>query len=283
MTISPAPETAAAALPAVPLTLEGASMLHQMMKVKWSAWKALDAAQRTEILNEAIPVLERMEQNPLAGAQSAYFSQLGHKGDLIFVHFRHSLDDLNQAELELNRLRLWDFLEQTHSYLSVVELGLYESTGKTYASLAAQGLQPYTPAWKAGIEEVLTRQREAMNPRLYPAVPPHKYVCFYPMDRRRGESKNWYMLTLPERARQTHEHGVIGRRYAGEVKQIISTSVGFDDWEWGVDLFSDDPLTFKKLIYEMRFDEVSALYAMFGTFNVGIRTKAADFAKLLAI
>ena len=281
--ISPAPETAATALPAVPLTLEGASMLHQMMKVKWSAWKALEAAQRTEILNEAIPVLERMEQNPLAGAQSAYFSQLGHKGDLIFVHFRHSLDELNQAELELNRLRLGDFLEQTHSYLSVVELGLYESTGKTYASLAAQGLQPHTPAWKAGIEEVLTRQREAMNPRLYPAMPAHKYVCFYPMDRRRGESKNWYMLTLPERARQTHEHGVIGRRYAGEVKQIISTSVGFDDWEWGVDLFSDDPLTFKKLIYEMRFDEVSALYAMFGTFNVGIRTKAGDVAKLLAI
>ena len=283
ITIGAAPETAAAALPAVPLTMEGSSMLHQMMKVKWTAWKALSGVQRAEILEESIPVLERMEQNPKAGGQSAFFSQLGHKGDLILVHFRHSLDELNQAELELNRLRLSDFLEQTSSYLSVVELGLYESTGKTYAALAAQGLQPHTPAWKAGIEEVLVRQREAMHPRLYPAMPPHKYVCFYPMDRRRGESTNWYMLPLAERARQTHEHGVIGRRYAGEVKQIISTSVGFDDWEWGVDLFSDDPLTFKKLIYEMRFDQVSALYAMFGSFHVGIRTKAVDLGRLLAI
>ena len=74
---------------------------------------------------------------------------------------------------------------------------------------------------------------------------------------------------------------LIGRRYAGEVKQIISGSIGFDDWEWGVDLFADDPLVFKKLIYEMRFDEVSAVYALFGSFYVGIRTRAEDLSKLL--
>ena len=62
---------------------------------------------------------------------------------------------------------------------------------------------------------------------------------------------------------------MVGRRYAGTVQQIITGSIGFDDWEWGVDLFADDPLVFKKLIYEMRFDEVSAVYALFGTFYVG--------------
>jgi chlorite dismutase len=101
------------------------------------------------------------------------------------------------------------------------------------------------------------------------------------MDRRRGELKNWYQLPMAERARQMHEHGLVGRRYAGEVKQIITGSIGFDDWEWGVDLFADDPLVFKKLIYEMRFDEVSAMYALFGSFFIGLRCKSSDLGKLL--
>ena len=78
-----------------------------------------------------------------------------------------------------------------------------------------------------------------------------------------------------------HDHGMIGRRYAGEVKQIISASIGFDDWEWGVDLYADDPLVFKKLIYEMRFDPVSAMYALFGTFYVGLRVQPGELAGLL--
>jgi chlorite dismutase len=86
---------------------------------------------------------------------------------------------------------------------------------------------------------------------------------------------------MAERQRQMHEHGLIGRRYAGEVKQIISGSIGFDDWEWGVDLFAEDPLVFKKLIYEMRFDEVSAVYALFGAFYVGLRVAAGELGKVL--
>ncbi|HKC70017.1 MAG TPA: chlorite dismutase family protein, partial [Terriglobales bacterium] len=86
---------------------------------------------------------------------------------------------------------------------------------------------------------------------------------------------------IEERQRQMREHGMVGRRYAGEVKQIITGSIGFDDWEWGVDLFADDPLVFKKLIYEMRFDEVSAVYASFGHFYVGVRCPAAQLSRLL--
>ena len=102
------------------------------------------------------------------------------------------------------------------------------------------------------------------------------------MDRRRGEARNWYTLPIEERARQMNEHGLVGRRYAGEVRQIITGSIGFDDWEWGVDLFADDPLVFKKLIYEMRFDEVSAVYALFGQFYLGVRVPAAELGDLLS-
>ncbi len=101
------------------------------------------------------------------------------------------------------------------------------------------------------------------------------------MDRRRGETANWYTEPMAERQRMMHEHGMVGRRYAGEVRQIITGSIGFDDWEWGVDLFADDPLVFKKLIYEMRFDQVSAVYALFGTFYVGLRVEAEKLAEAL--
>ena len=122
-----------------------------------------------------------------------------------------------------------------------------------------------------------------MKVRLWPDIPEARYICFYPMDRRRGEQKNWYQESMTDRAQMMHEHGMIGRRYAGEVRQIISGSIGFDDWEWGVDLFAEDPLVFKKLIYEMRFDEVSAVYALFGTFYVGLRLRAPELSALLGI
>jgi peroxiredoxin len=118
-----------------------------------------------------------------------------------------------------------------------------------------------------------------MATRLWPRIPARRYLCFYPMNKRRAGADNWYRLPIDERRRLMHEHGMIGRRYAGQVTQIISGSVGFDDWEWGVDLFADDPLVFKKLVYEMRFDESSARYAEFGPFIVAIRLGADDLQR----
>jgi peroxiredoxin len=272
-------ETAAGELPPVPLTIEGASVLHQMFRVRWPAWNALDDGPRKHILDEAVPVLQEMERG--ANGESAIFSLLGHKGDLMIMHFRHSFDELNVAELKIARTRLFDYLEQTSSYVSVVELGLYKSTVAVYQSLRESNVAPFSDEWNAAIEETVQRQREAMRPRLYPSIPPNRYVSFYPMDRRRGEGKNWYRLALTERQRQMEDHGNIGQRYAGKVKQIITGSIGFDDWEWGVDLFADDPVIFKKLIYEMRFDEVSAVYSDFGTFYLGVRCPAAELRRLL--
>ena len=273
------PQTASAEIPAMPLTIEGYSVLHQMMRFRWSAWRLLRAAHKKAIVDEAAKLLSKMEQS--TSGQSALYSLIGHKGDLMFVHFRPSFDELNRAEMQLSGLRLSDYLEPATSYLSVIELGLYESSIKTYRELTEQGIEPHSEEWKRAVNETLARQREAMRPRLFPEIPKSRYISFYPMDRRRGEDKNWYTLPIEERARQMNEHGLVGRRYAGEVRQIITGSIGLDDWEWGVDLFADDPLVFKKLIYEMRFDEVSAVYAQFGHFYVGVRCSWCSLGKLL--
>jgi chlorite dismutase len=262
--------------------MEGSSVLHQMMRIRRPAWRALGAEERTDVLAQAVQVFEGMER-PSDGHQSAVYSMLGHKADLMFVHFRRCFDALLAAQDEVARLRLSDFLEPATSYLSVVELGLYESTAKVYQSLAARGVAPHSDEWNTEVESTLARQRQAMAGRLWPEIPDSPYICFYPMDRKRGEAVNWYREPMNVRQRLMHEHGMVGRRYAGEVRQIITGSIGFDDWEWGVDLFAADPLVFKKLIYEMRFDEVSAAYALFGSFYVGRRIAAADLSGLLEV
>jgi len=256
--------------PAVPLTLEGSSMLHQFFHFDWKSWRALSPADQHRIATNAVAKLQALSQDTGKGAQTALYSLLGHKGDLMLIHTRDSFQALNQIELTLAQTEFYDFLTQTHSYVSVVELGLYESTAKTYSALAARDIVPHSPEWNAGIKETLDRQAAAMATRIYPAIPEAKYACFYPMDRKRGEQVNWYLEPMADRQHMMHLHGLIGRRYADEVRQIISGSIGLDDWEWGVDLFANDPVVFKRLIYEMRFDEVSAKYALFGSFYVGL-------------
>lgn len=266
-------------IPAVPLTLEGSFILHQMFRVRWPVWKAATSVEQKRAIEEATALLEEMEKG--GEEQSALFSMLGHKGDLMLLHFRRTLEGLNSVELRVANLTLAEFLEQTTSYVSVVELGLYEVSVRLYTALKEKGMQPGTPEWNQAVEDVLAKQRNASISRLRPEVPPQRYACFYPMNKMRGEEKNWYMAPITERQRMMREHGVIGRKYGGQVTQIISGSIGFDDWEWGVDLFADDPLVFKKLVYEMRFDEASALYGQFGAFYVGLRFPAAGLGALM--
>lgn len=273
------PEAQHEAIPPVPLTLEGWSILHQMFRLRWSAWKTLSASAQKEVATEATTALAEMERGE--AGQSGWFSVLGHKGDLLVLHFRRTLDALNEAELRLANLRLAEFLEPTTSYLSVVELGLYEASVRFYTTLKEKGLQLYTPEWDQAVAAEISRLRQVMAARLWPEIPPRRYLCFYPMDKKRGEVKNWYQVPIADRQKMMSEHGLIGRRYAGQVTQIISGSVGFDDWEWGVDLFADDPMVFKKLVYEMRFDEASAAYGLFGTFYVGLQFPPAELPSLL--
>jgi hydrogen peroxide-dependent heme synthase len=266
-------------LPATPLTLDGSYLLHQMFRVRWPAWKALGHTEQKHILDRAATLFSGLEANKQAA--TGLFSMIGHKGDLMVVHFRKSLDDVNDAELAIANSELNEFLEPTTSYLSVVELGLYEGSVKLYSELTTKGLKPGTADWNREVEAELSKQREASAARLWPEIPARRYLCFYPMNKHRGEAKNWYSEPISERQRMMRDHGMIGRHYAGRVTQIISGSIGFDDWEWGVDLFADDPLVFKRLVYEMRFDEASAVYGLFGSFFIGLRFPVKQLETLL--
>jgi hydrogen peroxide-dependent heme synthase len=264
--------------PLVPETLEGWSVLHQMFRLRWSALRRLDDAARREAARSAAAAL-CVEEG--AGA-SALVQLLGHKGDLMLVHFRRRFEDLSAVELRLAQTPLFDLLEPTTSYVSIVELGLYEMTAKIHEQLGRQGLPQGSAEYDAAFDQEMEIQRTRVSSRLFVDVPRRRHVCFYPMNKRRGETKNWYLETFDARAAMMREHGMIGRSYAGQVTQIISGSIGFDDWEWGVDLFADDPLVFKKLIFEMRFDKASAEYAEFGPFYVGLQFDAGELATLLS-
>jgi chlorite dismutase len=265
--------------PRVPETLEGWSLLHQMFRLRWPEWQALPPRERQARAEEATGALAAMSRGE--DGPTALVSLLGHKGDLMVLHFRRGFEQLQAAQLAMARLGLASVLEPTTSYVSVVELGLYEMTALLHARLRERGLPPGSPEFESAFDAEMEEQRKRVVGRLFLEVPPRRYVCFYPMNKRRGEQRNWYAESVEDRGRMMRDHGVIGRHYAGAVTQIISGSIGFDDWEWGVDLFADDALVFKKLIYEMRFDEASARYAEFGPFYTGLQFSPQELPKFL--
>src|SRR5690606_16983191 len=165
-----------AEMPAAPLTLDGSAILHQMFRVRWAAWRALTVERRREIVAEASKTLAAMEQHPEGG--SAIFAELGHKGDLLLVHFRKSFEGISQAELAIAGLDLREYLEPSSSYVSTVELGLYASSIQLYQQLLDDGVEPGSEDWVKAEQEKLAEQGQAMGARLFPRVPPHKYVCF---------------------------------------------------------------------------------------------------------
>jgi chlorite dismutase len=262
-----------------PNTLEGFAILHQFFHLSRREWAKCSKDAHAQILAEAASIFSAMVERE--DGQSVLFSELGHKGDLLIIHFRRTFEELGETERDLASTALSEFLEQSASYLSVIEIGLYESTVKLHADLTARGIAPDSSQWREAVAADISSQRSRLASRLWPMIPQRRYLCFYPMNKKRSGADNWYTLPLEERQRLMHDHGMIGRRYAGQVNQIISGSIGFDDWEWGVDLFADDPLVFKKLVYEMRFDESSARYAEFGPFHFGIRLAPSELGRLM--
>jgi chlorite dismutase len=266
--------------PFVPETLEGWSVLHLLYRFDWSRLNACPTSERNDMAAEAAAALQRTAATESEGA-TGFVQILGHKADLMLILFRRTFDDLGRAELALARTRLQAFLQPTASYVSIVELGMYEMTAKIHRTVQQKGLEPGSADYDAAFDALMAEQRQRVSGRLFPAIPAARHVCFYPMDKRRGEIHNWYAEPFDRRAEMMLEHGKIGRHYAGKVTQIISGSIGYDDWEWGVDLFAEDALTFKKLIYEMRFDEASAKFAAFGAFYVGLQFSASELGALL--
>ena len=254
--------------PQVPETLEGWSVLHHMFRVNWERFHSLSSSARNELAQEAVQALSSTGGT---GGHTGVAHLLGHKGDLMVIYFRNNFEELSEAELRFTKVRLQDYMDITTSYVSIVELGMYDMTTKIHQQLGARSLQPGSAEFEKAFDDEMMQQRERVLGRLYPEIPKRRYVCFYPMNKKRGEVKNWYMETFSDRSEMMLEHGMVGRNYAGRVTQIISGSIGFDDWEWGVDLFADEPIVFKKLIYEMRFDKASALFAEFGPFYIGLQ------------
>ncbi len=241
-------------------TLDGWYSLHDLRAMDWRAWKTLTDDERQAALSEFQGLLEKwgVADAKKAGSQALY-TIVGQKADFMLMLLRPTLEELNEMELEFNKTLLAEYTVPTYSYVSVVELSNYLPAGE----------DPY--------------QNPEILARLYPALPKAKHICFYPMDKRRQGEDNWYMLPMEERRNMMRSHGMIGRQYTGKVKQIITGSVGLDDYEWGVTLFSDDVLQFKKLVYEMRFDEVSARFGEFGSFFVGNILPSEKLPKFLHV
>lgn len=262
--------------PFVPESLEGWSVLHLMYRVRWDRLRHTPEAEVQRMADEAMRALAV----PDAGATAAV-QMLGHKADIMFICFRQGFEQLAAAQLALSRTALHDHLEPTSSYVSIVELGMYEMTGKIHEQLGAK-FKPGSDEFERAFDAEMETQRQRVMGRLFIELPKARYVCFYPMNKRRGEMLNWYSEPFERRAAMMREHGMIGRHYTGKVTQVISGSIGYDDWEWGVDLFAQDPLVFKKLIYEMRFDKASAEFAEFGPFYVGLQFRPDQIDVFLA-
>jgi chlorite dismutase len=265
--------------PRVPETLEGWSVLHQMFRIRWAEWRVRPQELRERLATEAAAALTAMRGNGLGTTVTV--TMLGHKGDLMLVHLRRSFEELQAAQVAVARLGLSTFLEPTTSFVSIVELGMYEMTAQVHRRLGERGLAAGSEAFEAAFDAEMDEQRKRVHNRLFVEVPQRRHVCFYPMNKRRGEHRNWYAERVEDRARMMLEHGKIGRQYSGRVTQVISGAIGLDDWEWGVDLFADDPVVFKKLVYEMRFDDASAWYAEFGPFYVGLQFTPSELPRYL--
>jgi chlorite dismutase len=254
-------------MPEAPPTDEGWFVLHDFRTVDWDAWRDAPERERRRAVEEGVAYLTSHEAvEDASDGVSAVFSVLGHKADLLVMHLRPSLDALSRAERQFETTALAGFTEQPTSYVSVTEVSGYVS-------------DDYFTGDEDDIDEGLRRYIEG---KMTPDIPDDEYVSFYPMSKRRAGEDNWYMLPFDERRELMSVHGDTGREYAGKIKQIISSSVGFDDYEWGVTLFGADPTDIKDIVYEMRFDEVSARYGEFGQFYVGRRFPPADLGAYLA-
>ncbi|MFN3649989.1 MAG: hydrogen peroxide-dependent heme synthase [Armatimonadota bacterium] len=246
----------------VPGTLEGWYALHDFRQIDWTRWKQVPSGERAEILAEVVETLQAAEAHADAPeGSSALFRIVGHKADLMLLHMRPEPEQLNDLETAFARTRFADFTTRPYSYFSITELSLYEAQSR------------------GAIENPM--EVPFVRARLKPQVPDKRYMVFYPMNKRRGEHENWYTLPMEDRRAMMRSHGSIGHKYHGVVQQMITGSTGLDDWEWGVTLFADDALQFKKLVYEMRFDEVSARYAEFGPFLTGMRVRPEELPTVL--
>lgn len=235
-------------------TFEGWYSAHLVYALDVTAWQKVAKTEQEALLAELSQFINMLEANHEAKEGSyAFYAVNGQKGDLLLWLLRPTLDELKACELAFRSLRIHAYLTPTYSFVSVIELSNHLGQDMNHPMVRA---------------------------RLHPQVPKRPYICFYPMNKRRNLSDNWFMLTDEERSKMMFSHGKIGRKYEGLIQQYITAACGLDDREWGVTLLADDAVQFKKIVYEMRFDEVSARFGEFGPFLVGTLLTADTLHKL---
>jgi len=239
-------------------TLDGWYVLHDMRTFDWDKWQKAspstreDALAEWELMSKGWHDLEMRNEG-----STGLYELIGHKGDLLTIILRPSFDALLAVEKSINRSKMAAFFTQSGSYFSIVEIAKYR------------------PNMDASMPEV--------KERLEPIIPRWDYVSFYPMSRRRIAEENWYTLAHNDRSKLLYEHSLTGRKYAGAIQQMISGSIGLDRYEWGVTLHAHDVLDLKKIVYEMRFDEVTAKYGEFADFYIGKYIKAEAFRHVFSV
>jgi len=201
----------------------------------------------------------------------------GHKADFAVMVMDPSPLAVDAVHQRLRAGPLGPALTAPYSFVSLTEVSEYVPTVEQFGErLVAEGVAADSPAWNAKVQGYAAREDAMRKARLEPELPPWPNACFYPMNKKRKVGENWFSLPFAERSRLMAEHGRTGMSFGGRVTQLITVSVGLDDWEWGVTLWARRPDFLKEIVYTMRFDEASARYAEFGPFYTGYVASPAE-------
>jgi hydrogen peroxide-dependent heme synthase len=253
------------------LPAEGRHVLHLFFRVDYSAWDLLESSQRIAAKTALASLVQEIRATP--ATQLLTFSIVSPKADLGFMLLT---SDLHIADAYAKQLALAlgpGILMPEFSWFSMTERSEYTMSESEYARQLEkeENVAPESPAAQEKMEAFRMRMTKYLKDRLEPNLPDWPVVCFYPMSKRRGAGQNWYALDFDSRKKLMGGHARVGRKYSGRVLQLITGSTGLDDMEWGVTLFARTTSEIKAIVYEMRFDEVSAHYADFGEFFVGLQ------------
>ena len=263
---------------------EGWHVLHLFYKIEHGAWALLDPAEQREAKTQLSSLIQEIRATE--GAQILTFAMVSPKADLGFMLLCADLHTANAFEKRLTLALSPDVLTPVYSFLSMTERSEYTTSEAEYAQqlVEEEKVAADTPEHAAKLEAFRQRMAKYTKDRLYPVLPPWPVMCFYPMSKRRGTTgQNWYALPFAERKKLMLGHAKIGRTWHGKILQLITGATGLDDWEWGVTLLAHDPLNVKGIVHEMRFDEVSAQYAEFGEFFIGLQLPLDEIFRRLQL
>ena len=254
---------------------EGWHCLHLFYRVDQTRLNSLSESERAAGREQLASILDPKRPEAPQRLQTSIVS--GHKADLALMMLDPDPLRLDDIQQQVRTSPLGPALQPTYSFVSVTEVSEYVPTVEQYAEkLRQDGVDPSDPIFEAKLNAYRQRLPAMNRQRLYPEFPPFPVTCFYPMNKRRHPLANWYTEPFSRRSAMMAEHATSGIRFAGRVSQLITASTGFDDWEWGVTLWSRTPEDIKEIVYSMRYDEASARYAEFGPFYISYIMPAAQ-------